>query len=214
MDRRTNERLDEITPATLILGIDVAKTDQWARFVDYRGKEIGKAFKFQTGQPGFDSIITQIRGICNPVDPSKPKFDKVIVGMEPTGHYWKTMASYLRKAGLAVVCVNPYHTKKAKELDDNSPTASDKKEAIVIARLVKDGRFFDPYMPQDVFAELRVLTSARVSIMRRQSAVKNTITAIIDEYFPEFTKVFKKPLDGKASRQALRSFPFPSLVLA
>ena len=58
---------------------------------------------------------------------------------------------------------NPYHTKKSKELDDNSPTKCDKKDAITIARLVKDGRFFDPYLPQDVYAELRVLSNARIS---------------------------------------------------
>jgi transposase len=133
--------------------------------------------------------------------------------MEPTGHYWKPLAHYLRKAGYRVVGVNPYHTKKAKELDDNSPTKSDKKDALTIARLVKDGRFFDPYLPEDIYAELRVLTNGRVSTMKRSNAVKNTIIAIVDEYFPEIYKVFRKPLTGKASRQVLRSCPFPSLIL-
>jgi transposase len=118
------------------------------------------------------------------------------------------------EVGYKVVCVNPYHTKKAKELDDNSPTKSDKKDAITIARLVKDGRFFDPYLPQEVYGELRGLTNARVSVMKRQNAVKNTITAILDEYFPEISTVFKNPLKGKASRQILRSCPFPSSILA
>jgi transposase len=117
------------------------------------------------------------------------------------------------KAGYTVVCVNPYHTKKAKELDDNSQTASDKKDAMTIARLVKDGRYFNPYIPQDVYAELRVLTNARVSAVNRNNAVKNTITAIMDEYFPEIWTVFKNPLKGKASRQVLKECPFPALIL-
>jgi transposase len=112
-----------------------------------------------------------------------------------------------------VVGINPYHTKKSKELDDNSPTASDKKDAITIARLVKDGRFFDPYLPQEVYGELRNLSNARVSITRRKGAVMNIITAILDEYFPEIRTVFKYPLKGKASRQILRSCPFPALIL-
>jgi hypothetical protein len=49
--------------------------------------------------------------------------------------------------------------------------------------------------------------------MRRNSAVKNTITAILDEYFPEIRTVFKYPLKGKASRQILRSCPFPMFIL-
>jgi hypothetical protein len=36
----------------------------------------------------------------------------------------------------------------------------------------------------------------------------------LDEYFPEIWTVFKYPLNGKASRQVLRSCPFPSYILA
>jgi hypothetical protein len=44
--------------------------------------------------------------------------------------------------------------------------------------------------------------------------VKNTVTAILDEYFPEIWTVFKYPLKGKASRQLLKSCPFPTLILS
>ena len=215
MDKRTNQRLEEITPTTLIVGVDIAKSVHWARFIDYRGIEIGKAMSFKSNRQGFESIITRINEIRNLKVLRRPVcFDTVIIGMEPTGHYWKTLANYLINARYRVVGVNPFHTKKAKELDDNSPTKNDKKDAITIARLVKDGRFFDPYLPKDIFAELRVLTNTRASAMKRFIATKNTITAILDEYFPEIWEVFKKPLDGKASRQILKSCPFPSLILA
>ncbi|MCL1905532.1 MAG: IS110 family transposase [Clostridiales bacterium] len=213
MKNRTNQRLEEITAGTLIVGVDVAKAVQWARIVDYRGVEIGKALSFQNNRQGFESIVTRILEICK-LKTLKYPIDNVIIGMEPTGHYWKTLANYLIKANYKVVCVNPYHTKKSKELDDNSPTKNDKKDAITIARLVKDGRFFDPYLPQEDYGELRNLTNARVSVMKRSNAVKNTITAILDEYFPEIWTVFKSPLRGKASRQVLRSCPFPSFILA
>ncbi len=209
---RTNQMLEEITVGTLIVGVDVAKAVHWARFVDYRGMEIGKAVSFRSDRQGFEKIVSKITEICNHKVLRQP-FDRVVIGMEPTGHYWKTLASYLMDAGYKVVCVNPYHTKKAKELDDNSPTKNDQKDAITIARLIKDGRYFNPYIPHEVYGELRVLTNARVSVMKRNSAVRNTITAILDEYFPELWMVFKKPLKGKASRQILKSCPFPSLLL-
>ena len=212
MKNRMNEKLEAITPRTLVVGVDVAKSLQWARFVDYRGMEQGKALSFQNNRQGFEAIVARIEGICNNKILREP-FDRVVIGMEPTGHYWKPLANYLMKAGYRVVGVNPYHTKKSKELDDNSQTKSDKKDALTIARLVKDGRYFDPYLPQDVYGELRGLANARVSVLKRNSAVKNTITAILDEYFPEIWTVFKKPLKGKASRQILRSCPFPTLVL-
>lgn len=213
MKNQTDRNLETITARTLIVGVDVAKSVQWARFVDYRGAEAGRAISFQVNKEGFENIVAKIEEIRkNKV--LRQAFDNVIIGMEPTGHYWKTLAYYLIKRGYRVVGVNPYHTKKAKELDDNSPTKSDKKDALTIARLVKDGRFFNPYMPEDIYAELRTLTNARSSLLKRNSAVKNTITAILDEYFPEITTVFKKPLKGKAARQILRSCPFPGEILS
>lgn len=213
MKNRTNQRLEEITAGTLIVGVDVAKLVQWARFVDYRGVEIGKAVSFKNDRQGFESIVAKIHEIYN-TKTVRYSFEKVIIGMEPTGHYWKALANYLMKTGYKVVGVNPYHTKKSKELDDNSPTKCDKKDALTIARLVKDGRYFDPYLPQEEYGELRGLTNARVSVMKRSNAVKNTITAILDEYFPEIWTVFKNPLKGKASRHVLRNCPFPAFILA
>ncbi len=213
MKNRTNQRLEEITAGTLIIGVDVAKSVQWVRFVDYRGVEIGKAMSFQNNGEGFESIVARIREICK-LKTLQYQIDKIMIGMEPTGHYWKALANYLMKEGFRVVCVNPYHTKKAKELDDNSPTKNDKKDALTIARLVKDGRFFEPYLPKEEYGELRVLTNTRVSVIKRNNAVKNTITALLDEYFPEIWTVFKNPLKGKASRHILKNCPFPSLLLA
>jgi len=119
----------------------------------------------------------------------------------------------MKQAGITVVMVNPYHTKKAKELDDNSQTKSDKKDALTIARLVKDGRYFETYLPHDIYAELRGLTTTRISMNKRNKAVENTITAVLDEYFPELTKVFKHPFKGKAAMQILKVCPIPKFVL-
>jgi len=203
-----SQKLEVITPGTLIIGVDIAKKLQWARFTDYRGIELGKALKFQNDKLGFGGILSSIQTLCK-----LKKLDNVIVGMEPTGHYWKPLANYLILNGIKVVMVNPYHTKRAKELDDNSPTKSDKKDALTIARLVRDGRYYEVYMPRDMFAELRVLSNSRISLMKRHNAIKNTITAVMDEYFPEIVTVFKNPLKGKASLQIMKSCPFPPLIL-
>lgn len=208
MKNRNNQKLEAITTKTLIVGVDIAKETQWARFVDYRGIELGKVLKFQNDKTGFGTILASIESICK-----DKRLDDVIVGMEPTGHYWKPLANYLLMHEVKVVMVNPYHTKKAKELDDNSQTKSDKKDALTIAKLVRDGRYYEVYMPQDIYAELRVLTNARISLMKRHNALKNTITAVMDEYFPEMKLVFKNPLNGKASMQILKTCPFPSLIL-
>lgn len=206
---RSNGKLEAITFKTLVVGVDIAKHNQWARFVDCRGVEHNKALKFENNKNGFYTILARIYEICKEED-----FNKVIVGMEPTGHYWKAFANFLLKQdGITVVLVNPYHTRKAKELDDNSQTKSDKKDALTIARLVKVGRYFETYLPHDVYAELRGLATARSSINKRKKSVMNTITAVLDEYFPEYTTVFKYPFKGKASLHLLKVCPMPRFIL-
>ena len=44
--------------------------------------------------------------------------------------------------------------------------------------------------------------------------MKNTITAVLDEFFPEYTEMFKCPVSGKASRHILKTCPFPKLIIA
>ena len=196
-----NQKIEAVTPRTLVVGIDIAKEKQWARFVDCRGVECGKAMYFSNDRTDFEAILAKIREISK-----KNSFADAIVGMEPTGHYWKALANYLMKQDCVhVVLVNPYHTKKAKELDDNSQTKSDKKDALTIARLVKDGRYSEVYLPHDIYADLRVLTTARNSVNRQKNALENTILAVLDEYFPEFTRVFKHPFKGKAAMQMLKA---------
>lgn len=127
---------------------------------------------------------------------------------------WKAFANWIEKQeGIKVVLVNPYATKQAKELDDNSQTKSDKKDALTIAKLVKDGRYFALYLPHDIYAELRGLSTTRTGINKRKNALKNTIIAVMDEYFPEYEEVFKCPLSGKASRHILKNWPFPKFII-
>ena len=82
------------------------------------------------------------------------------------------MSNYLVQQGIKVVLVTPYYIKRAKELDDNSLTKNDQKDALTIARMSRDGRFYELYMLHDVFAELRVLSNARINLMKRHNALK------------------------------------------
>jgi transposase len=66
------------------------------------------------------------------------------------------LAQFLRKQGIQVVLANPMHVKKSKELDDNSPTRNDVKDAKVLAQLFKDGRYSEPNVLTDVYADLRI----------------------------------------------------------
>ena len=57
--------------------------------------------------------------------------------------------------------VNPFSVKKIKDLDDNIPKKTDAKDPKTIAKLVVDGRYSIPYMPEGIYAETRDLVYSR-----------------------------------------------------
>jgi len=203
------DKILRITTTTLIVGIDVAKKDHWCRVTDCRGIDLIKPFKINNNINGFEGLISKIVK-CK----EQNGLDKVIAGMEPSGHYWKALGWYLKLNENIdeLVGVNPYHVKQSKELDDNSPTKNDKKDAQTIARLIRDGRFFDMYLPEDIYAELRLLTNTRSQYLKKEKRAKCALVAVLDEYFPEYEKVFKGLL-GKTSIYILRHYPFPENII-
>jgi len=132
-----NARIAEVDEKTLVVGIDVGSEYHYARAFDNRGVEYSKkAFKFGNTEEGFETFKAWILSICK-----EQNKNKVIPGMEPTGHYWFNLGKYLQDNGMRPVLVNPFHVKTSKELDDNNPTKNDRKDPKVIAGLVKDGRY-------------------------------------------------------------------------
>ena len=204
MTKSQNSKFDAIENTDVIIGIDIAKNVHWAGIILPNGKEIKKSFSFNNNKKGFKSLVETIKKVLTMLN-----LKTAIIGMEPTGHYWKACARYLKKVNwIKVVTVNPFHVKNAKELDDNCQTKNDKKDCITIARLIKDARYFEPYLPEGIWADLRNLTKTRAELVRKQNGVKNRIIAIMDEYFPEYTHIFKRIL-GRTSEEIIKRCPFP-----
>lgn len=206
MKYNQNFKIMQITESTLVIGVDIAKKKHYARAFDWRGIELDKTISFASTYQGFKSFEEWVNGLA-----AEHCKDKTIVGLEPTGHYWYTFAQEILTQGYVVVQVNPYHVKKAKELDDNSPSKSDRKDPKTIAMLVKDGRYQIPYMPQGHFAELRKANNLREEWLVKSWSIKNKVHRWIDTYFPEFTDVFKS-WGGKAALLTLVELPLPDMI--
>jgi transposase len=123
MNYNQNEKIAQITSQTLIIGVDIAKFKHVARAQDYRGIEFGSPCYFENTKQGFQYFLEWISQLKQ-----EQSMEKVMVGMEPTGHYWLNLAHILKENEMKFVAVNPLHVKKSKELDDNSPTKNDVKE--------------------------------------------------------------------------------------
>jgi transposase len=202
------EKKQAVNGDVIIVGIDVAKRKHYARIFDQMGLDVIKPFQFNNNKDGYYRLVSKIIEAQE-----KTKANKIIIGMEPTGHYWKTLAWFLKEQGYTVVIVNPYHVKRRKEEEDNTPRKNDKKDAGIIADLVKNGKFLNLLLPSGIYADLRNLTVTRRQLKQQLNSALNRLYAILDEYFPEFEQIFKNLL-GKASLWVLKHCPFPSMILS
>ena len=204
MSLTQNEKISQLTESTMVVGIDIASDRHWARSFDWRGIELEKAICFENDAEGFSHLMAWIRDVA-----VKENKDKVVIGAEPTGHYWFTMEQYLRNSGIKLVLVNPHHVKKSKEMDDNHPSKNDRKDPKLIARLMLEGRYMLPYIPEGIYAELRNAMNIRERIVRDMGRIKNQIHRWLKIYFPEYKNVFSD-IYGAGSIAILREGLLPT----
>ena len=202
-----NEKISQIKFETLVVGIDIGKETHYARAFDYRGIELARLLKFSNTDQGFQRLEQWMRDICKQQEKTE-----IIAGFEPTGHYWFTLGDHLKSQGHKLAIVNPFHVKRTKELDDNSPTKNDRKDPKTIAMLVKDGRYREVYIPDDIYQELREAVSERERLQEQLTSIHNRVVRWLDIRFPEFTTVFKD-WRRNAALITLRSFPTPEKVV-
>ena len=206
MKNKRNERLNQVTPSTLVIGIDIAKKTHYACAVDDRGRELAKAFAFHQSSLGFCQFRTELVKLLEEHDKKE-----VLVGFEPTGHYWKNLAEFLKSQGIRYVLVSPTNVKYSKSLDDNSMTKNDKKDARVIGKLIIQGYYLEPRILEEIEAELREGSAFRFTLKKDRAKIKNRIIRQLDQFFPEFQIAFKDL--GLTACALLRHAPLPADLL-
>ena len=201
-------RLKMISETTLIVGVDIAKKIHWSQVTDYRGNTLCKPIKVENTFEGLQGFLNTIKELCR-----QANCKQILLGFEPSDHYWKNLAYFLEsEENIMLLGVNPFHVKQMKELDDNTQTKSDKKDALVIARLIRDGRFFEIYLPEEKYAELRILRRYREQASVARKRLICNLKVLLDEYFPEYEKIGYE-ISSVSARAILRTTPFPKDLL-
>lgn len=164
---------------------------------------MGDPLTFENNEDGFTALFNWINELKK-----LNKLEKAIVGMEPTGHYWINLSKWLINQNIEVVTVNPHLVRRNKENRDNTQSKSDKKDALVIADMVKNGYYTFVRNISESFEKLRVLMSNRDVVVKRLVSSINQLNRWVDIVFPELREVFKD-ITAKGAIATLRLFPSP-----
>ena len=97
-----NQRIERITTQHLVIGIDIAKEAHVARAVNFRGIEIGRHISFSNSDDGFTKLLHWYQKLQE-----SHGYTSVLIGLEPTGHYWFSLADWLTARHIELVLVEP-----------------------------------------------------------------------------------------------------------
>ncbi len=204
-----NDKISFISDDMLIVGCDVGSEAHFARAIDTRGRELSKrAFEFSNTEEGFESVRDWLVTLAARNDKTQ-----IVLGLEPTGHYWFDLATWMVSQGISVVQVNPYAVKQTKELEDNSQDKNDRKDPKLIANLVKNGNYGMPYLPEGVYADLRRLSMFRDQLNEDRGRMMNRLHREMKIHFPEYKDALGK-IDGPFTLTLLKETPFPDDLIA
>lgn len=200
-----NDKLTFISDDMLIIGCDIGSEVHYIRGIDTRGRELSRdAFAFRNNEEGFQNAKDWALELA-----AANEKKQIVLGLEPTGHYWFCLAAWMVSNGISVVRVNPYAVKQTKELEDNSQRKDDRKDPKLIANLVKDGNYGMPYLPEEIYADPRRLSMFRDQLTEDKIRNVNRLHRELKIYFPEYQDALGK-LDGAFTLEVLKNAPFPA----
>ena len=198
-------KVGPVKEGTLIATVDIGLTTNIGYCTTVDGRDT-KPFRFDNTKEGFEKFwcITMA---------NKNRFgcDEVVVGYESTGPYAEPLVHYLANKQVKIAQVNPLHTKRMKEVNDNSPLKTDDKDPRVIADIIRLGHTLTIIVPEGDAAYLRRLNNARERHVGERTAFLNQLQQLVFLIFPEFKTVLKD-MKGKTAQYILKRYTTPERI--
>jgi transposase len=192
---------------TLVVGVDIGCNFNAVSLMNKAGEVLGRYPKVYNTRQGFEYFVKIIEGAKK-----KYGFRDVLIGMEPTGHYWRKIAYFAQDNGYEVRFVRTTALKHQRGLDESSSSKSDVKDAVTIANIVREGKYIDTIIENGAGRQLRTLVKARERIRKRSTSAQNALHAALDDYFPEIKKIFWS-VRTRGLWAVLTRCPFPEDVI-
>jgi transposase len=198
----------KISSITLVVGVDVGNAFNAVGFMNKEGKVLGSCAKLHNSREGFEQFVKMTEGFK-----AKHGMNSVLIGMEPTGHYWRKLAYFSKGKGYEVRFVRTTALKHHREIDESSSAKSDIRDALTIANITREGKYIDTVIEDGVVRQLRTLSKVRERLLRYSVGAKNALHAALDDYFPELHEIFWS-MNSRSLWTVLDQCPFPEDVVS
>ena len=97
-----NEKLSFISDDMLIVGCDIGSEMHYVRAIDSKGRELSNgAFSFESNAEGFQKAKDWALRLA-----AQHEKRQIVLGLEPTGHYWFSLAVWMVANGISVSSLN------------------------------------------------------------------------------------------------------------
>ena len=169
------------------VGIDIAKGFHVAYVVNQDDKTIKSSFKFNNDEDGFSKLLL----LLNSID----EVSTFTIGMEATGIFFENLYIYLKEKEFNVILLNPYQTNRFREMDTMKKVKNDNIDALMIASLIKSGRYSKAYVSEDMYQSIKSLYRHKNTLLEEMKKHKRQISTLLAVVFPEMEQVIKDPFN-------------------
>jgi transposase len=167
------------------VGIDTAKDFHVITIIDENEiKVFRKALKVTNCATGFSKFTAKLESVSTNVS-------NFLIGLEATGIYGENLQEFLKSKAYLVKLLNPFQTTRYREQITLKKVKNDEIDSLVIALLLKSGKFSSGYITDDEYQSLRTLYRNRATIQADMKDVKKRILTQITVTFPEFEGFIK-----------------------
>ncbi|WP_300261629.1 IS110 family transposase [Clostridium sp.] len=190
----------------IFIGIDIGKEINYASFLNEKGVEIDKRFKFKNNYLGFLKLKENIDKLTYDYN---FQYDDILIGFESTGHYWINVDWFISEnLNIKTVMVRNDAVKHTRALNSQGKGKNDSLDSRTIAECLKNGYYFDVQGRKEDYIVLRRLTRERSELEKEIARYKNRFRAWLDVNNPVFLENFSNVFSSGALA-LLKVYPSP-----
>lgn len=181
-DRREGQSGKE---EVIFVGCDIGSGKHAAAIMDEVGEVLERLPKVYNSRKGFEFLLKRMNSWAK-----RTGADRIQLGFEPTGHYWKPLIHFMRNHGIEVFFIKTTAVKAMRELTDSTQSKNDKRDAVTLAHLLREDKVLKSPPAEGIWRELRDLVKYHRRLTEENTALLLRLRAVVEVFFPELTQVF------------------------